>query len=134
MDKNISETCVNTSLASLGKDQINRGKGHNLPEYKKGEVIAGKGYADGAADIKEGGYMLAVVVNMERIDNADKGCDGKDIGKYEAEFVNLAEYDFIAKEVISPVCALRHGRYIYKGQRRNQNKICLPRLPLKERY
>src|SRR3990172_649134 len=76
----------------LGKYQVGRGKGHNLPENKDDSIIPGKEHTKRTTDIKECCRVLPRILYVKGIDHPDKRCDNKYIGKNQTQLVYLTEY------------------------------------------
>ena len=64
--------------------------------------------------------MLAVFLDMNRIDHTDEGHDDKNIGKQHTEFVHLPQNEVETEKVIRPVITVWHMNQIDKSDDRQQ--------------
>jgi len=76
---------------------FDRRKGQQLPEQEQGEEVPGKGDTEGGTCVDKRRHVLAVVLDVEGVHEADHGHDRKDIREDEAEPVHAAEHQLIAK-------------------------------------
>ncbi len=130
--QNITVSSGDGSFDAPGKDQVDRGKRHELPKDKQGKEIAGKSDADGAGNIEKSGCMLATVLNMQGINDADEGHDTEHPAKHDAELVHRPKDELDAEKVVRPVLAWRHEVNGSDPEQRNEHDKCLLHLATQE--
>src|SRR4030042_3375442 len=91
MHQDIPKACFISGFSPSIPDEEERGPRHHLPEEEQGEEVPCENDPQGAPDIKIGGHMLPLLLNMDGIKHHTKGGDHKDIGEDHAQLINPAE-------------------------------------------
>src|SRR4030067_2739466 len=106
MHQDIPKRRFISGFTSSIPDEKKRGPGHLLPEEEQGEEVPCENDPQGAPDIKIGGHMLPLLLNMDGIEHHTKGGDHKDIGEDQAQLIIPAEDQVVTQERKDPFLPL----------------------------
>ena len=88
MDEEVAETGVERVFRPSVPDEKDGGKGHDLPEDEQSEIVAGKNRPQRTAHIQESRDVVPALLDMERVQGAEKRHDREHPCEYQAELVD----------------------------------------------